>query len=118
MDHSERGRFQLWEYQVSHRQMLLRRPADGRHGQNSDFVFRDVEVLALPTVMTDVRVRSGTRADLLRARGALGDGVGLDGLFVVESSDHENGYVVAGDVHHTSNDLELSESGLEHFSDP
>ena len=48
--HSTR-RFQLWDYRVSHQQLLLRSPASPEERTNIDLVFWGVAFLALPTTL-------------------------------------------------------------------
>lgn len=43
--------FQLWDYTVSHAQLLLRSPATEAEPFNIDIVFLGVEELDLPTIM-------------------------------------------------------------------
>ncbi|HEY1068138.1 MAG TPA: hypothetical protein VGE52_18590 [Pirellulales bacterium] len=49
--------FQLWDYHVSHRQMLVRSPQEPAVADNIDLVFWGVEYVSLPTLMNGIVVR-------------------------------------------------------------
>jgi hypothetical protein len=87
-------RFQVWEYTVSHAQLLLRSVRDEIHPTRVDVLFKNVGYMALPSAfMVDViEELSGDQLETLEglAAGALSDGrtafrlttAGGDGLAV------------------------------------
>jgi len=50
-------RFQLWEYTVSHRQLLVRRTKSEKHSTRVDVLFKNVIRINLPTIIDGLRVR-------------------------------------------------------------
>ena len=46
-EHQNRD-FQLWEYKVSHGQLLIRSPKDELHSKNLDLIFRGVQFISSP----------------------------------------------------------------------
>ena len=52
--------FRLWEYRVSHDQLLLRSPQGETHWRNLDLIFVGVEYLDLPTLLRGVELRQAT----------------------------------------------------------
>ena len=45
--------FQLWEYKVSHGQLLIRSPKSEKNQTNVDIAFAGVEYIAIPTLFED-----------------------------------------------------------------
>lgn len=116
METSEAGRFQLWEYMVSHRQLLLRRPATGMHPTNVDLVFGGVKYVALPSSIRNPRVRPAKADEVRWAEEALGTQIPIEEIHVIEG-DSTKGFVVAGSARRVVNELEIFESSLERFGD-
>jgi|LakMenEpi03Aug12_release.lakeMendotaPanAssembly.Ray.scaffolds.fasta_scaffold131592_2 hypothetical protein len=60
MFESNRG-FQLWEYRVSHQQLLIRSPSTPEIDTNVDLIFRGVAFLNAPTTFSGIKIckRSG-----------------------------------------------------------
>lgn len=116
METTETGRFQLWEFLVSHRQLLLRRPATSSEPANVDLAFGGVKYVALPSSISNPRVRAATADEVSSAADLIGRPVQPDEVYVIEG-DEGRGFVVAGSARRTVNDLELFESSLEQFAD-
>ena len=106
--------FRVWEYDVSHKQLLLRSPRDGTHSKNIDLVFVGVEYLDLPTSLHGVTIGTAVDTDVGRARDALGKPVGTNEVFVLESG-RRRCLVVAASGRIEENDLDLFETSLERF---
>jgi hypothetical protein len=48
--------FQVWDYQVSHKRLLLRSPISPEESWNCDIVFYGVELLNIPTVLRGLEI--------------------------------------------------------------
>ncbi|MCP4966684.1 MAG: hypothetical protein GY926_15845 [bacterium] len=97
----ENRRFQIWEYTVSHGQLLLRSPLEDGHGTRLDILFKDVwfmhlaaasqveaieevgpeEVARLGGALAEEALEGGRRG--YRLRGPQGDGLVVAGVVVV-----------------------------------
>lgn len=102
-------RFQVWEYSVSHAQLLLRSVRDGDHPTRVDVLFKNVGYMALPSAfMVDViEELTGDELAMLEglAAGALRDG---RTAFRLATADGE-GLVVAGVMVSAEDELESHE---------
>lgn len=116
METAEVGRFQLWEYLVSHRQLLLRRPASASAPSNIDLLFGGVHYVSLPSTIRNPRVRSATTVELRSVREVMGKEPSPHDVHIIEG-EGSKGFVVAGSARRVVNELELFESGLERFAD-
>ena len=65
-------RFQLWQYRVSHGEMLVRSPRDDEHPRNADLMFFGVEYLELPRFLPDLEIDEVRDADVARVVERLG----------------------------------------------
>jgi hypothetical protein len=96
--------FQMWRYNVSHSQLLLRSTKDDRVATRIDALFKGVRAVNLPTLMTALEIaRSGS------ARG--------DGLHYTVRFAGGEGYVVADAVFVVEDEREYDEPGAFVFSD-
>ncbi len=106
--------FRLWEFQVSHGQLLLRSPKSESESQNLDIVFAGVEYIELPTKMETVTLTEPSAEERERAADALGKSVPVERVFIIESNERRF-LVVAAAMVVEENDLDLFESSLERF---
>lgn len=113
MQHFKRS-FRLWDYRVSHDQLLLRSAKGPNHPRNLDVAFVGVEYIELPTMLRDLAFAPPVQDDLRRAEVALGRVPPLERVFAIESSERHY-VIVAAAVRVFENDLEYSESSLERF---
>lgn len=60
---SSQRRFKLWDYSVSHKQLLLRSPYDLVVRDNVDIVFWQVEYIAVPTLLDGVSLNDSSDAE-------------------------------------------------------
>jgi hypothetical protein len=64
--------FQMWEYHVSHGELLVRSPRHGVDGRNRDLMFFGVEYVELPRHLPNLELDDPTEKDLARACERLG----------------------------------------------
>ena len=53
---SSERKFRFWDYNISHKQLLLRSPISDDFVDNIDIVFWDVDYMAVPTYFTGIRL--------------------------------------------------------------
>src|SRR5262249_34912827 len=113
MQHFKR-RFRIWDFNVSHDQLLLRSPKSAEAPKNLDVAFVGVEYIELPTKMKDLAIVVPGDDDIRRAETVLGTSVPKSQVFTIESG-HRRYLVVAAAMKAFENDLEVLESSLERF---
>lgn len=106
--------FKVWEYRVSHAQLLLRSPKSEAHPRNLDVIFVGVEYLDLPTRLEGIEILPGDADDVRDAQRGHGKPVGRECVFALSSTGRRH-IVVATSVRELANDLDLFESSLETF---
>jgi hypothetical protein len=87
--------FKLWEYRVSHSQLLIRRPRLSEASRNVDLKFYDVEYVDLPSVFPGLEIAEANQKEIAFASGRLGRPVESERVIVLESRG-ERYIVVAG----------------------
>ena len=112
-----RRRFQLWDYNVSHRQVLLRSPGIG-NDPNIDLIFKNVRYLQLPTDFDGLEVVAATEEEVEEVSANVGSLVPASDLFVLIDSHGRRGLVAASEKLLAPNHLEMFESSLERLGDP
>ncbi len=103
-------KFQLWQYRVSHGEMLVRSPRDDEHPRNADLMFAGVEYLELPRFLPDLEVDEVNETDLARAADRLGKSVERQNVFVLKSQGRRFLVVAAG--------FKAAETDMDIFDDP
>lgn len=105
-------RFQIWEYTVSHAQLLLRSVRDELNSTRVDVLFKNVGYVALPSTFTVEAIEelSDDQANALDdlAVGALRDGRRAFRL----KSERGDGVVVAGVMVEAEDELESHEPSV------
>lgn len=114
MQHTARD-FRMWDFRVSHDQLLLRSPKTADNPRNLDVAFVGVEFVGLPTMLERLAIDDAQEADFRRADAALGVAVPRHRVFVIESGARRY-IVVAAAMKVFENDLDLFESSLESFA--
>lgn len=110
--------FKLWEYQVSHSQLLIRSPNAPATQQstecftNIDLLFASVDYCALPHLIRGIEISAPTAAELEHLEVVLGDRPDFGDVFVLVSSG-QRFPVVAGRLAITENDWDIFESPIE-----
>lgn len=106
--------FRLWDYNVSHNQLLFRSPKGTDSKENVDIVFWGVEYLDVPTTFKEVDIVPGTLRDAEKVSMLIGKPIGPGDVYRLVSSEHIF-LVAAAGYKVLSNDLDLFESSLEYF---
>jgi hypothetical protein len=57
-------KFKLWDYDVSHRQLLLRSPKSEKFDTNLDIIFLDVSYCNIPTSLAGLALAEPTEEEL------------------------------------------------------
>jgi hypothetical protein len=116
-------KFKIWDYWISHSQLLLRSPDDLRQpkgtseSRNIDIIFVAVDYIELPTTMSELRVTiDATTGELRNVEHAIGRAVVPDHAFVLTANGRRH-IVVAGAMEVRENDLELMQSSLDRLND-
>lgn len=106
--------FEVWEFRVSHEQLLLRSPRTKEQPRNIDVIFGGVDYMELPSKLGEIEIVEPTEADLTRVRTAYKAEVRPDWVRVLVSRGRRY-LVVAAGMKVEDNDLDLFESSLESF---
>jgi len=108
--------FKLWEYQVSHGQLLVRSPkCPATHGvreqvTNIDFVCLGVEYLALPRILRGLEITLPTDEELTQIEIFVGKRVEPNEVRVLQSGGNRFSVVASS--------FSLSENGWDIFESP
>ncbi|MCP3098151.1 hypothetical protein LZ198_04575 [Myxococcus sp. K15C18031901] len=103
--------FQVLEYRVRQKQLLVRAAKSEQHPKNVDILFSGVEYLELPTTLGEVQLVPPFVSDLSRLQTVFRPDV--DSRHVNVFLQGERHYlVVAVDTKVTENDLDAHDSGL------
>jgi hypothetical protein len=102
--------FKVWEYRVSHKQLLIRRPRLSDATHNVDIKFYNVEYVDLPSVFPELEIDDANHEDIEFVSARLGKPVGVDKIVVLKSGGRRY-VVVAGS-------MIVSESTMGIFESP
>lgn len=105
--------FKLWDYNVSHQQLLLRSPRTGNETNNLDVVFWGVKHVCLPSILDELSLRLATTEEANRLSDMITTDSGVP-VFRVQASDG-SGVVVADGCKVMQNELEIFDSSLVYF---
>ncbi len=101
--------FQLWEYRVSHGQMLVRSPKSPTQDVNVDIVFAGVEYVDLPRYLRELEIDEPTEADIAFAVDRLGKPVEANAITVLTAKGKPH-IVVAAALNVGESDMDIFES--------
>jgi hypothetical protein len=101
--------FQVWEYRVSHKQLLLRCPKSSDSSKNFDVMFYNVQYMDLPSVLRDLEIEQPNQSDIAFAESRIGEAVSGGNVFVLKSG-NQRYIVVAGGAAVSENSMGLFES--------
>jgi hypothetical protein len=104
--------FQVWEYWVTHAQLLVRSPGDIYYPRNIDIVFRGVWYMELPTIMPDLELVAPLPEEQRRATEIVGRPIPIEEVFVLVSGGCRY-LVVALGMRVEENDMPFMKSSLE-----
>ena len=102
--------FQLWDYTVSHKQLLLRSPPEGQEDGNIDIVLWGVEVVSIPTIFKHIKIRR-LSAQEVENNPAIRTEDRCASVFGIESIG-TSGFIVASGCKILVNHLDLFDSSL------
>ena len=105
--------FRLWDYNVSHKQLLIRSPASPDVAGNIDLVFWQVEAVALPTEFDGIDLAFSTPKEREWLEQMTGKSVSST-LFCLKTKMRRS-FVCAGGFKVLSNELDICESTLVYF---
>lgn len=108
-------RFRLWEFRVSHNQLLVRSPRNDDAATNTDVVFTGVVFMELPTDFDGLRIAEGDSSRLDRIPALEGRRTRGMKVYILTSAGREH-LIVAASATVSENELDLFESSLESFS--
>jgi hypothetical protein len=107
------GVFRLWEYRVSHKQLLIRCPKllpESSGSRNVDVKFYNVEYINLPTDFHDLEIDEANQDEISFANRCLGKPIDEARILVLKSREGRH-LVIAGA-------LAISESVMGAFESP
>ena len=110
--------FKVWEYQVSHGQLLIRSPiapatpSAPEQVTNVDIVFHGVDYMALPRLMRGVAILEPTLDELSSLEVTLGCSIEKENLIIVHSGGQRFPIVASG-ISVNENTWDIFESPIE-----
>jgi hypothetical protein len=104
--------FQLWDYNVSHRQMLVRSPAAPGVAGNVDIVFWAVDYIGIPAKLDGLEFMAPSAEELATAERLLGRPPDASTIYVLSSAGRRF-LVIAAGYRVLRNDLDIFESTLQ-----
>lgn len=115
VEHSFSDReFKIWDYLVSHRQMVIRSLGPEEDSPNLDLHFRGVEFVRAPTVFRGLSVVAPTDAEVAEAEALVGPpGFDRFTVWVLESGEHRH-LVVAESLDVAETDFPTMSTALIH----
>jgi hypothetical protein len=87
--------FKLWEYRVSHSQLLIRCPKVSEASRNVDLKFYNVEYIDLPHAFHDLQIDEANQDEIAFASTRLGKPVDKERIVVLKSRERRH-MVIAG----------------------
>jgi hypothetical protein len=101
--------FKVWEYRVSHGQLLIRRPKTSELSKNFDIMFYNVDYMDLPYAFSTLVVREPNAQDMAFAMDRTGKDLEKKRVFVLQNGERRH-IVVAGKAVTTESTMGLFES--------
>ncbi|HEY5312920.1 MAG TPA: hypothetical protein VIK18_10395 [Pirellulales bacterium] len=113
---SER-KFRIWDYNVSHNQLLLRSPKSPEVAKNIDIVFWGVEYIGIPAALDGIELAQVEKDDKARRELLPGESREAANVYRLASSQTQY-FVVASGFKVLENELDIFDSSLEYFGAP
>jgi len=107
--------FQLWEFKVSHGQLLIRSAKSALHSTNIDFIFRGVSYVCLPRYLDGMTLAEPTSEDLVLVSQITSKEADKESLFVLVSKCQRH-FVVAEKLRVEENEVDIFDSSLLDFN--
>jgi hypothetical protein len=108
-------RFRLWDYNVSHNQVLIRSPKSIGVGTNVDIVIWGIEYIDMITILDGLTMATASLEECRRAERSLGKEIESSQVLCFISGGSRF-IVVAAGFKVLENDLDIFESSLEYFA--
>ena len=108
-------RFRVWDYNISHKQMLLRSPESPEEAENIDVIFWDVDYIEIPTAMDGLSLDEATGDEIAKIGGILAIKHAKMSIYCLVSGGLRF-LIVAGGYKVLKNKLDVFESSLEYFA--
>jgi hypothetical protein len=105
--------FQVWEYVVSHRQLLLRSPKSRSSPTNIDLVFRGVRVMHLRHSYPAIRLRRASAEEQEAIERAAGGPESHVTAHLLLGDGLNDGFVLCVSFEVRENTLDLHQTGLD-----
>lgn len=116
MNHDFSNRtFRLWEYRVSHDQLLLRSPLSKTFSTNLDVIFAGIRYLEMPTFWHSLSITEGTPEEMQDICQRLKRNMPHERIYIL-SSGETRFKVVAVSMKIFENELDIFQSSLESFA--
>jgi hypothetical protein len=112
--------FQLWEYRVSHGELMIRSPkspagTDGpERDTNVDIAFVGVKYLAVPCLLSGIRLKPPTDEEVNELKAIIGKSVTADNVWILSSSGKRFS-VVGSRIWISENEMDIFESPFQKF---
>jgi hypothetical protein len=106
--------FQIWDYNVSHSQMLLRSPVSPGDIRNIDIIFWGIDYLGIPSKFQGIEVCEATAEEMAAIHSTVGQKYVKPRVYCL-STGGARFFVAAVGFKILENDLDLFESSLEYF---
>ena len=107
--------FRIWDYNISHKQFLLRSPRPADDAKNVDLIIWDVDYIDVATSLKGLELSLASQEDLARVELAIGGPVDPSRAYTLASSGRR--YLVgASGFRVLENDLDIFDSSLEYFA--
>jgi hypothetical protein len=104
--------FKMWDFYITHSQLLLRSHRTVTHPKNIDLIFGDVDYVELPTTLFGLELVEPGPDDLRKAEQVMGGPVAAERVFAIETQGRRY-LVVASGMVIQENELMMRESSLE-----
>ena len=101
----------LWDFTISHKHALFRRPASDTEPENLDLVFGAVEYFSLPTSLNGLDIAEGGAAELAALGPLVGDLPPWAKLFIITSQGQRH-LIVAGFWRLERNRRDIFDTGI------
>jgi hypothetical protein len=108
--------FKLWDYNISHRQLLLRSPQTRNTPENTDILWWGVVLISLPSVLNGLTLRVATADESTRRLSEFQFGLNHQvHVYVVETTIGD-AFVIAAGCKVLTNNMDIFESSLVYFN--
>jgi hypothetical protein len=104
--------FKMWDFYITHSQLLLRSHRTVSHPKNIDIIFGDVDYVELPTTLFGLDMVAAGPEDHRKAEKVMDGPVAGDRVFAIETQGRRY-LVIAGGMVIQENELMMRESSLE-----